>query len=140
MLHRTCLCAILFLATPLWSQVSSPGEESVNAPNAENRMLTPPVVSGQAYPVAGASEERSNYLRGGVAFTTAYSDNVMGSSSGNPVSDISYSVWPTLAIDQTTSRVHWGANYAPGFTFYQHTSSRNQACDDCRTGRFSEEL
>jgi hypothetical protein len=127
MLQRTCLCAILFLATPLWSQVSSPGEESVNAPNAENRMLTPPVVSGQAYPVAGVSEERSNYLRGGVAFTTAYSDNVMGSSSGNPVSDISYSVWPTLAIDQTTSRVHWGANYAPGFTFYRHTSSRNQA-------------
>jgi hypothetical protein len=62
-----------------------------------------------------------------VAFTTAYSNNVLGSTNGNPVSDVSYSVWPTLAIDQTTSRLRWDLNYAPGFTFYQHTSSYNEA-------------
>jgi hypothetical protein len=92
----------------------------------EDRMITPPVVSGGSYPAAPESQERSNYLRGGVVVTTAYSDNVLGSTTGSPVSDVSYSVWPTVALDQTTSRLHWDLNYAPGFTFYQHTSSRNE--------------
>lgn len=127
MRNRIHFCVILFAAAPLWSQTTSMGTEPVNTPNAEDRMLTPPVVSGELYPVAPESQERSNYLRGGVAFTTAYSDNVLGAATGSPVSDVSYSVWPTLAIDQTTSRLHWDLNYAPGFTFYQHTSSRNEA-------------
>jgi hypothetical protein len=40
---------------------------------------------------------------------------------------VSYSVWPTLALDETTTRLHWTLDYAPGFTFYQRTSARNQA-------------
>ncbi len=128
MRNRIHFCVILFVAAPLWSQGVNPDADLVNRPNTEDRMLTPPVVSGQAYPVAPESQERSNYLRGGVVFTTAYSDNVvLGAATGSPVSDVSYSVWPTLAIDQTTSRLHWGLNYAPGFTFYQHTDSRNEA-------------
>ena len=67
---------------------------SPNSDPGEDRMLTPPPVSGQAYPLSLASEERANYLRGGVTFTTAYSDNVLGATSLTPVSDVSYSVWP----------------------------------------------
>jgi hypothetical protein len=125
MRNRTYLYVILFLV-PLWLQVTSAAQESVDTTNTEGRMITPPVVSGQSYPVAPESQERSNYLLGGVTFTTAYSNNVLGSANGNPVSDVSYSVWPTVAIDQTTSRLHWKLNYAPGFTFYQHTSSYNE--------------
>jgi hypothetical protein len=127
MRNRTYLFVILFLSVPAWSQVTDTGTEPVNTPNTEDHMLTPPVVSGQSYPVAPESQERSNYLRAGVVFTTEYSNNVLGSIGGNPVTDVSYTVWPTLAIDQTTSRLHWDLNYAPGFTFYQHTSSYNQA-------------
>ena len=95
-------------------------------------MLAPPPVSGANYPVAFTSEERSNYLRGGVTFNTAYSDNVLGAtSSGLPVSDVSYSVWPTIALDATTPRLHSVLSYAPGFTFYQRTSSRNEAGREC---------
>ena len=43
------------------------------------------------------------------------------------MSDVSYSIWPTLALDKTTTRLHWTLSYAPGFTFYQHTSSLNRA-------------
>ena len=92
-------------------------------------MKTPPPVSGQSYPTQVTSEERSNYLRGGVAFTTAYTDNLLGSlgSLGSkPMSDVSYSVGPTLALDETRSRLHFVLTYAPGFTFYQRTSSRNE--------------
>lgn len=92
-------------------------------------MQTPPPVTGQTYPTAFASEERANYLRYGVVFTPAYTDNALGGggSTSHPVSDISYSVAPTLAIDERTPRMQWVATYAPGFTFYQRLSTRNEA-------------
>ena len=74
-----------------------------------------------------ASAERSNYLRGGVAFTSAYTDNALGSVNGHPVSDVSYSVAPTIALDETTTRLHIVSTYAPGFTFYQRESNLNEA-------------
>jgi hypothetical protein len=118
-------------STPQTSAPANPStnvDYSVNIDNSETPMLTPPPVSGQSYPVAPVSQERSNYLRGGVTFLSAYSDNVLGSTAANskPVSDVSYSVWPTVSLDETTTRLHWTANYAPGFTFYQRTSTRNE--------------
>ncbi|MGA8213715.1 MAG: hypothetical protein WB799_08975 [Candidatus Sulfotelmatobacter sp.] len=100
---------------------------SMNGDEDADRMLTPPPVSGGAYPISFTSEERANYLRGGVTFNTAYSDNVLGATSATPVSDVSYSVWPTISIDETTSRLHTVLTYAPGFTFYQRTTAYNEA-------------
>ena len=128
MLNRAYFCAILLLATPLWSQVANPGSApTTTTPTTEDRMITSPVVSGEAYSVALGSEERSNYLRGGVAFTSAYSDNTIGATTGSPVSDVSYSIWPTIALDKTTPRLHSILAYSPGFTFYQRSSALNQA-------------
>ena len=93
-------------------------------------MLTPPPVNGQSYPAVPTSEERSNYLRGGVTFTGAYTDNAVGpvkSNNGNPVSDVSYSLAPFLALDEATPRLHLVLTYAPGFTFYQRETSLNEA-------------
>ena len=106
---------------------SSTMPETYNFDTSGDRMMTPPPVSGQTYPVALGSQERSNYLRAGVSFTTAYSDNVLGGVSAHPVSDISYSVAPMIALDETTTRMHALLSYAPGFTFYQKTSDRNEA-------------
>jgi hypothetical protein len=110
--------------------ITAPADTSNDVNTANNtgdRMLTPPPVSGQSYPLATVSEERSNYLLGGITFNAAYSDNVLGSTTAAPVSDVSYSVWPTIALDQTTTRLHTTLTYAPGFTFYQRTSAYNQA-------------
>jgi len=90
-------------------------------------MITPPPVSGQVYPIAFSSEERSNYLRVGLFFTAAYTDTVLNSVNGHPISDQSYSVGPMIALDETTPRLHCLLSYAPAFTFYQHTNSLNQA-------------
>jgi hypothetical protein len=135
-LRQAGLGIVLVAGVPLWSQVNAAPEANA-APAAtdsatvqavvEDRMQTPPPVSGAAYPTAYTSEQRSNYLRGGLAFTTAYSDNVLGGTTSNPVSDVSYSIFPNIALDQTTSRLHWVLSYSPGFTFYQRVSSRNQA-------------
>ncbi len=135
----------LSLGTPVWAQTDNPpaqppvpamvGVDNSSAPadtyNPEtsgDRMMTPPPVSGQTYPVSLSSEDRSNYLRGGLSFIGAYSDNVLGTVvNGHPVSDESYSIAPMIALDKSTPRLHLLLSYAPGFTFYQHTSSRNQA-------------
>jgi hypothetical protein len=129
---------VLLATVPAWSQeqprtVPVPAATApitgvaVSGDSDADRMLTPPPVSGEAYPLWFSSEEHANYLRGGVTFNTAYSDNVLGATSATPVSDVSYSVWPTIALDETTSRLHAVLTYAPGFTFYQRVSSRNEA-------------
>jgi hypothetical protein len=90
-------------------------------------MVTPAPVSGEGYSMGFTSETRSNYLRGGLVFATAYDSDATAGTNSQPVSDVSYSVWPTISLDQTRSRLHWILNYRPGFTFYQKTSSLNQA-------------
>jgi hypothetical protein len=129
--ERICVGLLALPAATLWSQVdntpAAPVPAVVGPESSSDQMQTPPPVSGQSYPTLVTSQERSNYLRGGLAFTSAYTDNALGSVSGQPVSDVSYSVFPTLALDETTSRTHWIVNYAPGFTFYRRESSRNEA-------------
>ncbi len=127
---------MLAASVPLWSQVntapdttpvSSAADTTAAPATVEDRMQTPPTVSGAAYPTTYAAEERSNYLRGGLTFTTAYSDNVLGGTTTNRVSDVSYAIFPSIALDETTPRLHWVLSYAPGYTFYQRVSSRDQA-------------
>ncbi len=106
-----------------------PGADSTNRDldQTSTRMLTPPPASGGSYPISVSAEERANYLRGGVTFNTAYSDNVLAGISGAPKSSLSYSIWPTVALDETSSRMHWVLSYAPGFTFYQKVSAYNES-------------
>lgn len=101
--------------------------ETYNPDTSGERMMVPPPVGGQTYPIALGSQERSNYLESGLSFTTAYMDNVLGGISTHPVSDITYSVAPFVQLDETTARMHLALGYAPGFTFYQRTQSANQA-------------
>jgi hypothetical protein len=122
MFTRACLSfALLMMAMPAWSQVDTNGTAPASPVSDAAPMLTPPPVSGQSYPTAPAGEARSNYLRYGLTFNTAYSDNATESSSGS-ISEASYSLWPTIALDETTLTLHSVLTYTPGFTFYQKTS------------------
>jgi len=119
---------VVAMALPAWSQAVAPAAEDAGGSTvAGDRMLTPPPVSGQAYSLPLQSEENANSLRYGLTFSSAYSDNVLGAATGHAVSDVNYSIWPTVGIDQSTSRAHWDATYTPGFTFYQRTDQRNEA-------------
>jgi hypothetical protein len=73
------------------------------------------------------SETRSNYLRGGLVFASAYDSEATIGTNGQPVSDVSYSIFPTISLDQTRSRLHWVLSYSPGYTFYQRNSSLDLA-------------
>jgi hypothetical protein len=92
----------------------------------EGQLLVPPPVSGQDYSSEFAGETASNYLRGGFTITSAYSNNISGAGGSKPVSGMSFSIWPAIALDKTTPQLHLVLNYSPGFTFYQHTSAYNQ--------------
>ena len=130
MLVRVFVGIILLAVCPLWAQVadSSGAEAAATGPSGnEGAMLTPAPISGQGYSMGFTSETRSNYLRGGLMFSTAYDTDATTGTNGQPISDVSYSIFPTISLDQTRSRLHWVFNYAPGFTFYQKTSSLNQA-------------
>ena len=121
MLTRICLGLALLAAMPAWSQV----EPSATGPppSSDEAMQAPPSVSGEAYPAETGSEARSNYLRAGVSLNTSYDDKVLASSSGQPAGDITYSVGPSISLDQSTPRTHRTLAYNPGFTFYQHDSA-----------------
>jgi hypothetical protein len=120
---RIFLSLALLVAMRAWSQVSTT-EGGVGLAMTD-QMLTPAPVNGEAYPTTVGSDTRSNYLRGGLIITTAYSDNVLGDAQ-RPVSDVNYSIYPTIALDKATPRLHLRLNYSPGFTIYQQTSVRNQ--------------
>jgi hypothetical protein len=143
LIRPVLLAGLSLLVVPVWAQTDNPPaqppvpamvgadnssapEDTYNPDTSGDRMMTPPPVSGQTYPVTLSSEERSNYLRGGLSFTTAYMDNVLGGTD-HPVSDVSYSVAPMIVLDETTPRLHYLLTYAPGFTFYQRNSGLNQA-------------
>ena len=127
MFTKICLSLALLAAMPAWSQVAASATETAgNTVVEEDRMHTPPPVSGAAYPATIGSDARSNYLHAGLVFNTAYNDNVLAGTTTTPVSDVSYYIAPTIAIDQTTSRLHQTLTYSPGFTFYQRTSAKNE--------------
>jgi hypothetical protein len=119
MFSRLCLSFALLLPMAAWSQVTV-------APGGGAQMATPPPVSGQALRTEVGSEARSNYLLGAIAFTPGYGNDVEGQIGAPAVNDFSYSFFPMIEIDKTTSRMHLNTTYSPSLTIYQRTSAANQ--------------
>jgi hypothetical protein len=122
MFIKVCLSVAMFMVVPAWSQVAPSATGGGPSSDLDNRMLQPPPVSGETYPTTFGSEGRSNYLTAGITLDTAYVDNVQPGSSSKPVSDVTYSIGPSISLNQTTPRQMRSLTYSPGFTFYQPTS------------------
>jgi hypothetical protein len=127
MLPRIFLGLIVLWTAPVWSQIESIPFEMPSRPSDEDRMLTPPPASGEAYPTTVGSQARSNYLAAGLTFIGAYDDNVIVGSGAAPIGDGIYSILPTIALNQTTPRRLLTLQLSPGFTFYQKTTELNAA-------------
>jgi len=124
MLRISCLCLAIAAATPLWAQVEPSGSGGGSSLD-DTQMMTPAPVSGGSYPGTVGSEERSNYLAGGLVFTGAYVNNLMVGNGTSPISDETYSFVPAIGFDRKTPRQDESVNYSAGFTLYQHTSEFN---------------
>jgi hypothetical protein len=121
MFIRVCLI-VLLIAGRLLAQNGQGA-----APAAEDPMATPSPVNLEGPSLAFSSEpEQTNYLRGGLSFSPAYDDGLAGAT----VSDVSYSIRPWIAFDESKARLHWTLSYSPGFTFYQHTTALNTSDHD----------
>jgi hypothetical protein len=132
MLTRICPSLALLLALPLFPQAAPSATGTAMAEGDEAQMQTPPPVSGLAYPSAVGAETRSNYLLAGLVVNSGYDDNVLAGAGAKPVKDVTYSIMPTIAIDQTEFRQRRTFTYSPGFSFYQPTSALNEVDQNAR--------
>ncbi len=124
MFKIACLCVAILWVVPSRAQVEP---SAVGGPPTldDTQMMTPPPISGETYPSGVSSESQSNYLSGGVIFTTAYDDNLMITGRTSSSGDETYSILPTLKIERKTARQLESLIYSSGFTFYQHTNAFN---------------
>src|ERR1019366_7527455 len=81
---------------------------------------------GQGTSAAFLSElERSNFLRGGINVSATYDDNPLLLSSG-VVSNTSETIFPSIRIEESSSRMRWTLGYAGGLTVNQKITNENQ--------------
>jgi hypothetical protein len=129
MLKKICICLTLAAAAPLWSQVQ-PSATGGGFTLDDTQMMTPPPVSGSAYPVKVGSEARNNYLTLGAVFTASYVDNLLLAGASSPISDETYSILPTISLNKVTPRQSETLSYSSGFNLYQKTSELNGVSQD----------
>lgn len=133
MTARILTLLALLVAVPGWSQATgAPQAGGNNNEEPDNQvtnsgMMTPPPVSGQAYPTVTGTEVRNNYLNLGITTVVGYDDNVAAGYSTLPEADMIYSIWPTATFDKRTPRLREQFNYSPGFTFYEPTNLHNES-------------
>jgi hypothetical protein len=119
------ICAgLALICQPAWCQEETTATDTDNGSGDDTQLLVPPPVSNQSYPTEFAGDNEQNYLRGSFTLSSAYSSNI--TNTAQPVSDMSYSFWPTITLNRVTSQLQLALSYSPGFTIYQHTSGYNQ--------------
>ena len=134
--HFYLTVAMIFIALPVWTQDGSSGAEpaATGISETDEHMVVPTPVGTEGYSMAFAAETpRTNFVRGNMRFGTAYDDNILPSSS-TAVSDVTYSIWPSITLNQSRSTLRWDLTYTPGFTFYQRNSSYNESDQNVNLG------
>jgi hypothetical protein len=125
MFARLSLGLLLLAAVPLWSQVEPDASGGPASPDDEYSMSMPEQVSGRSYSMGFGPGARSNYLSGGLIYTTAYDDNIFAGGDAGEVGNTSFAIVPVIGISRTTPRTTSTLNYGAGFTFYHPTTSLN---------------
>ena len=115
---RAILSLALLGAMLAWNPAPGAAQTADDA-GGDSQMMTPPPVSGQAYPSEVGAETRSNYLSGGIGFSGGYVTNLEPGNTTTPINGAVYSISPSLSFDQANGRQHKTITYSPSFTFYQ---------------------
>jgi hypothetical protein len=117
---RNLLTISLILPVVTWG-----GAIFVGCQTASAQMLTPPPVSS-AQPVEARAEKRTNYLKLGMTLGASYINNLYAGTTPTPLAETTFTIFPTISLDQSRSIQHLQLTYHPGFTFYTPTSSLNE--------------
>lgn len=121
-MRRLVFLIMIFAAAVSRAQVAP----SATGGTPDTQMETPPPVSGANYPTAVGAGARSNYLRGGVSYTTSYIDNLYAGSASASIAETTFSILPRISFDATTARQHAIMTYSAGFTIYRPSSTLNE--------------
>ena len=97
------------------------------------QMATPPPVTGANFPALVGAEEKSNFLSGGVTYSTAYVNNLYADSGSRSTAETEFSILPTVTYDDTATRRHMALTYSPGFSFYRPSSGLNEVDNTATT-------
>jgi hypothetical protein len=73
--------------------------------------------------------KRSNYLRGGINIGEAYNDNALLTPT-EQVGNTTFSVFPNIAVAESTPRMRWSFAYAAGLTVNQRLSDQDSGSHD----------
>jgi hypothetical protein len=120
---RGCILLITVFAARL---VIAQVVPSVTGSFPVDEIQTPPPVNGTSYPIAVGADKRTNYLRVGVTYISAYIDNFDVGSAGTPLAETTQAVLSTMALETTTARQHLTVDYSPGFTLYFPSNSLSE--------------
>ena len=102
------------------------GMESEGGEETSNDLpQIPALLGGKGTSTAFLTEmERSNYLRGGINVGAAYDDNALLLSPAE--SNTSETIFPSIRIEESSSRTRWSLGYAGGLTVNQKITNQNQ--------------
>ena len=139
MLPRICFLLVFLVALPAFCQVEPSAEGGPTPPEDYTPMMTPPLVSGIAYPSVAGADMRSNYLAAGLTVNAGYTDNILAADTSTPLSDYTFIINPTFSYDRVAPRQHTTFAYNPGFSFYQPDSVLD-SIDQTANFRFEERL
>lgn len=113
-------------STPAPALSGIAGMETELGDSGQDAPQIPAFLGGQGNRALLAGElERSNYLRGGVNISEGYNDNTFLTPT-NQVGNATFSVYPNIAIAQSTTRTRWSLDYAAGLTVNQRLTNQNQ--------------
>src|ERR1700722_764896 len=132
------LFVMLLMAVPVQAQVEPSATGDPGAALDDSEMMTPPPVSGMPYANTSGSEARSNYLSVNVTVSPSYIDNVLLGSTPTPVSDITYSILPSVTFDRSTPRQKEQISFSPSFTFYEPTTNIGSADQNALATAFDQ--
>ena len=116
---RQIFALAVFAASVLSVAQNQPQAGETDQPVAaveDLRAPAPALLGGDTGSLSFSSElERSNYIRGGITVGATYDDNA-GNTADTKIGDFSYSILPSIQLDQTRSRLHWELGYLGGFS------------------------
>jgi hypothetical protein len=138
MFKFVCLFLAVSAVGPLWSQVE-PSASGGGYDLGSEHMMTPPPVSRQGYPTTTISQEKSNFLAGGMVITAAATSNLMLLGNNEKSPDQTYAFLPTISLDRRTPKDEEVLNYSAGYTLY-HTYSQLDGLTQSGAGSFRYHL
>jgi hypothetical protein len=90
----------------------------------------PTPVNGESASLAIPSpREAKNLMSGGLSVGTVLDDNAY-SSNTHRVSNLGYQLLPTIALEQSRARLHWGLSYLMSFTANQRLTPKDSYWHD----------